>query len=178
MPPDLAPPESLPSDWPPSDQPPPDHPTPGTPPSLSDHGLQVHLSVHPITPSVHHPACSITAAECFSEFTSSPSQSASPNTIDSGLHVHLWVHSISVSKCIFKISRPWLPRISSRRYGKFTLIQGNGGGQSGMEYMLGRLWSRQTSSHVHIIISYNDNTLLIFPHIWCHSLWPRWCGFM
>jgi hypothetical protein len=49
---------------------------------------------------------------------------------------------------------------------------------SDTEYILGRPWGRQTASHFHFILSYNENTHSIFPNFWSHLLFPRFCGFM
>jgi len=54
--------------------------------------------------------------------------------------------------------------------------RGNGGGQSDGEYILGRPRCRYTSSHFHLLLSYNENSHSIFPNFWSHSLCPRFRG--
>ena len=69
------------------------------PPSLHDHGLQVHLHT-----------CLITASKCISNLTQSQPSSVSVNSPDYGLQVR----SITASKCFSKLarSRPWSVSLS------------------------------------------------------------------
>ena len=140
--------------------------SPSASPNLLDHSLPVHLWVHLISASkciseftrflglqVHLQTPSIPASKCISEFTRCWSASASPKSLDPGLYVHRQGATVGIR---------W--------------YSGNGGGQSDGEYILGRPWSRQTSSHFHLIISYNENTHSIFPNFWSQSLCPRFHG--
>jgi len=54
--------------------------------------------------------------------------------------------------------------------------RGNGGGMSDVEYIFGRPRGRQTATHFHLILSYNENTHSIFPNFWSYSLFPRFRG--
>jgi len=88
-----------------------------------------------------------------SKFAQSGPPSASPNLPDPSLQVHLTGATAGV-----------------QRY------RGNAVGQSDVESIFGRPWSIQTSSHFHLILSYNDYIHSIFPNFWSHSLWPQYCG--
>jgi len=123
-----------------------------TSPNSLYHGLQVRLWVH-----------SISASKCITEFTQSRHPSASSNSLDHGLGVYLWVHSVLASKCIseFTRSRPPSASLNSVDHGLqvhhswvtagVPRYRGNGGGPSDGEYILGRPWSRQTSTHFRLI---------------------------
>jgi hypothetical protein len=62
--------------------------------------------------------------------------------------------------------------VGVRRY------RGNRGGMSDTEYIFGRPQGRQTASHFHLILSYNENTHSLFPSFWSHLLFPRFRGSM
>jgi len=126
--------------------------------SLLELGLLVHLHTR-----------SIAASKCISEFTWSWSPSVSPNTLDYLLQVHLQTRTIRDSK--FAWSCPPNASPNSLDPGLQVHLQaamagvwwywGNGGGQSDGEYIFGIPWSRQTSSHFHLILSYNEYTLYL-----------------
>jgi len=110
-------------------------------------------SLHDHGLQVHLQTRLITASKCISEFTRSQSLSVSPNTLDHGLHVHDQRATVVV-----------------RRY------RGNGGGQNDGECIIGRPRSRLTPSHFHLLLSYHENSPLIFPNFWSHSLCARFRG--
>ena len=113
------------------------------------------------------------ASKCISKLDRSQSPSSYPNSLNHGLQVHLWVHSIYVSKCLSNtLDQVHLQGATAvvRRY------RANRGGQSDGEYIFGRPRSRLTSSHFHLLLSYNENSHSIFPNFWSHSLCPRFCG--
>ena len=128
----------------------------------------------------------IMAANCISKLARSGSRSASLSSLDHGLEVYAQIHSIMASK--FARSRPPSASPKSLDHGIQVHLQGatagvrkyrgSGGGYSDWEYIFGRPRSRETSSHFHLILSYNENTLSIFPNFWSHSLCPSCHGSM
>jgi len=134
---------------------------PSASPNSLNHGFQVHLLVHLILASkCINQTHSITASKCISEFTRSL-----------GLQVHLQTRSSLASKCISEFTRSQSPSASPNTLDRGFQVdlqdatavvrryRGNGGGQSDGEYIFGR--PRKTSSHFHLILSYNDNTLYL-----------------
>ena len=99
-----------------------------------------------------------------SKFTQSWHPSASPNSLDHGIQMHLQTPSITASK--YYVKERW------RVYG------GPGVKEVGrvMGSIFGRPRSRLTSSHFHLILSYNENTHSFFPNFWSHSVCPRCRG--
>jgi len=49
---------------------------------------------------------------------------------------------------------------------------------SDAEYIFGIPRGRETASHFHLILSYNENTHSLFPNFCSHSLFPRFRGSM
>jgi hypothetical protein len=90
----------------------------------------------------------------------------------------------------FKFSRSLLPSASPHLHNHSLQVhlegatagvwryRSNGCGKSDGEYIFGRPRSRETSSHFHILLSYNEYTHSIFPNCSSHSLCPRYCGSM
>jgi len=149
--------------------------------SSLDLGVQVHLQT-----------CSITASKCISEFTRSRPPSASPNSLDHGLQMQLWFNSISASKCTSTLprTRPPSAYLSSLNLGLQVHLQMYSDtvfkyimkerqrvyGDTGVTEVDWATGSICTSSHFHLILSYNENTHSIFPNFWSHSLCPRFRG--
>jgi len=151
------------------------------PPTLSpntlNYGFQLHLWVHSISASLHLQTRSITACKFIPELTQSL-----------GLQVHLQTCSIPASKCISEFNRSQSPSASPNTLhhslqvhlqGVMAVVwryRGNRGGQSDVEYIFGRPQSTKTSSHFHLLLSYNENKHSLFSNFWSHSLCPRFRG--
>jgi len=113
-----------------------------------------------------------------------PPPSTPTTSLDHSHQVHLETHSITASECVFKFTWLWPPGESQHllEYGLQVNLLGamagvreymsNRGGLSDREYMVGRPWGRETSSHCCLILSYNEDTDLIFPKFWSHSHFP------
>jgi hypothetical protein len=57
-----------------------------------------------------------------------------------------------------------------------SIYRGDGGGMSHAEYEIGRIRSRLSASHFHLILSYNENKHSIFPNFGSHLRFPRFSG--
>jgi len=142
-----------------------------------DHGLPVHRWVQ-----------SIPVSNCISKLARSRPQCAYLGSLNLGHQLHLQTCSITASECISEFTQSRPPSVSFNSHNDILQVhrywarggvqryRGNGGGLSVGEYIFRRPRGRYTSTHFHLIVSYNENTHSILPNFWSLSLFPRWRG--